>query len=107
SGAMAGLAVSATFACVMPGLDYLPRLVWKGLASATGWANVAGRAWLWTPLWIILATLGWTIIGAVAGFVLGCLGHAGASALSFTGAVLATILRVLGLKRAAGYFAAQ
>ena len=107
SGAMAGLAASATFACFMPALDYLPRLLWREMALAMKFSGDGGRAWLWTPLWIILATLIWTVVGAAAGFLLSCAGRAGALLLGGLGEVLAVIFRLAGMKRAAGYFALQ
>jgi len=57
AGAVAGLVGSATLACLLPGLDWLPRLI--GHKMALG--KTTGLAWLWTPLWIVLAAASWTI----------------------------------------------
>ena len=91
----------------MPALDYLPRLLWREMALVMKLSGDGGRAWLWTPLWIILATLIWTVVGAAAGFLLSCAGRAGALLLGGLGEVLAVIFRLAGMKRAAGYFALQ
>jgi len=107
AGAMAGLAGSATFACLLPGLDSLPRFLWYQIGKATGLLNSSGYGFLWTILWIILATLCWSILGAMAGFVLGSLGRAGAIVLAGLGEFVSRALRLCGMKRAAAHFSLQ
>jgi len=107
AGAMAGLAGSATFACLLPGLDSLPRFVWYEIGKATGLLNSSGYGFLWTILWIILATVCWAMLGAVAGFVLGSMGRAGATVLAGLGEFVSRALRLCGLKRAAAHFPLQ
>src|SRR5207245_2898864 len=62
AGAVAGLVGSATLACLLPWLDWLPRLL-------------AGRPW--TPLRIPLAVASWALWGAIAGDVLSRTGESG------------------------------
>jgi hypothetical protein len=107
AGAMAGLAGAATFACILPAVDILPRLLWRALGTSTGWINSTGHAFLWTILWIMLAALCWTGIGAVAGFVLGRVGRGGGLLLGRLGTFVAVVFRLCGMKRVAGYFALQ
>jgi hypothetical protein len=102
-GAVAGLAGSATFACILPGLDLVPRLLWQEFAAAVGWTEYTGSAWLWTPAWIVLALAWWTLLGALVGFVLGIAGSRGARLLGHVGGVLSWVLRLFGLKRTAAY----
>src|SRR5206468_10175089 len=49
AGGVAGLLGSATFACLMPVLDGLPRLLWYGLGIAVRRGSLTQQAWVWTP----------------------------------------------------------
>ena len=95
SGAVVGVVGSATLACVLPGLDWLPRLLW---------GKTSGPAQLGKPLWIALAVASWTLWGALAGFVLGCTSELGGRLLGPVARALAWLCRLCGLKRAAAYF---
>jgi hypothetical protein len=99
AGAMAGLAGSATFACLLPSLDALPRFVWQQIGNPAGW--------MWIVPWIALAALCWTVQGAVIGFVLGCLGRPGAIAVGCMAEAVSWVFRLCGMKRVAAYFALQ
>ncbi len=74
AGAVAGLAGSATLACVLVAADALPR--W--LLHAVLGDRAMGPA-LATPLWILTSLVCWLVEGAALGFVLGLLGRAGAA----------------------------
>jgi hypothetical protein len=99
AGATAGLAGSATLACLLPALDFLPRLLGPLVATDT-----PRLAWLWAPLWIILAVSSWAIWGALAGFVLSRIGQVGNRVLSRLVPVLSALFRLCGLRRASAYF---
>jgi hypothetical protein len=107
AGAAAGLVVSATFACILPALDFIPRRLWQELAALLGWSAHAGSPWIWTPAWIAMASLVWSLLGAGAGLVLGWLGQLGRGVLEPVGGLLSWLLQRCGLKWAAGYFAAS
>jgi hypothetical protein len=104
-GGVAGLAVSATVACLLPALDVLPRWTLREVARSLTHSSLASSPWLGTALWIVLAAGCWALQGAVAGFVLGFVGHPGARLIDRLANVLARVLGLFGLKRAAGYFA--
>jgi hypothetical protein len=110
AGAAAGVMGSATFACLMPLLDTLPRLFWHGLNPLVGQASVRSAAWLWTPLWVIVAVAAWTLQGAAAGLLLRLPGQRGLRLLAGLGrpfASLSSLFKVCGLGRAAAFFALQ
>jgi hypothetical protein len=98
AGAVAGLVGSATLACFLPWLDWLPRLFW---------GKTSGPLWLWRPLWIPLAAASWALWGALAGFLGSCAGHAGARILDRVARALAWLSRLCGLRQAAAYFEAS
>ncbi len=99
AGAVAGLAGSATLACVLVAADALPR--W--LLHAVLGDRAMGPA-LATPLWILTSLVCWLVEGAALGFVLGLLGRAGAAVLAVAGAPLVWLLRVCGMGNAAEFF---
>lgn len=105
AGAVAGVMGSATFACLMPVLDLVPRGLWHGLRPLVGDSRVAGAAWLWTPLWIMTAIVWWTVAGGAAGLVLKLLGQRGLSFLAVAAWPLTTLFQLCGLKRPAAFFA--
>jgi hypothetical protein len=80
-------------------------LVWQQFATATGWTTATGSGWIWLIAWILLATATWTVLGGLAGFILGWMGQTGAWFLAGIGSTLFWILRLCGLRRAATYFA--
>ena len=102
AGAVGGMVSSATLACVLPVLDWLPRLLWHA-APATNTAGVAaGAFWLWMPLWIALAAASWTFWGALVGFLLGRTGQH--RLLRTLSNVLARVFQLCGLNRASAFF---
>jgi hypothetical protein len=107
TGAVGGLAISATLACCLPALDWLPRTVWRTLAQNTGLAAGTGLVWLWTFLWIAVAANAWAVLGGMLGFVLGHAGDAGGRFLARVADSLSWTCRAFGLRRAAAFFAAQ
>jgi hypothetical protein len=105
AGAAGGLAASATFACLVPLLDLLPRSLWALLGVVLGQSQGAGLPWLWTPLWIAWVAAIWALQGAVIGGLLGGLGQTGRQLLNGISGALAETLKVFGLRQAAAYFA--
>jgi hypothetical protein len=105
AGAVAGLVASATLACLLPGLDWLPGLLGRKIAASTTWGVTKQVPLIWLPLWIVLALVNWTVWGAVAGFVLGRAGPLGARLLRQAAGVLGWLCRLCGLRRASAYFA--
>jgi hypothetical protein len=97
AGGVLGLAGTATFACLLPGLDLLPRFLWRTMALQAGWTDHTGTAWLWTPVWIAFAITVWTLMGAAVGILLRCLGRPGAQLLNGLEELLASFFRVCGL----------
>ncbi len=106
AGAIAGLAGSATFACLMPALDYLPRWLWQGLAAVLGGTGASGGVWFWTAAWIAWAGTSWMVVGGSVGLVLRWMGRPGAAFLAHASAILSAICQRCGFSRAARYFAA-
>jgi hypothetical protein len=109
AGAAGGLIASATFACLLPAFDLLPRLLWHEVAGAghAGQLAARGTSWLWTPVWIALAVATWTLWGALVGFLLGRAGKKGMQWLGRISETLSWLFSVCGLKQASGFFAAQ
>jgi hypothetical protein len=105
AGAVAGLMASATFACLMPVLDTLPRLFWKGLDPLVGTTSLAAPAWLWTPLWLGVAMGFWILQGAAAGLLLRLCGRPGLRLIVWAGWPFQWFFRLCGLQRAAAFFA--
>jgi len=99
AGAVAGLAAGASLACLVLLGDLLPCLLW-GLAAG-GLATGAGGL----ILWILLALVCWTLVGALLGLMLGLLGPAGLVILAPLRAGLGGLCGLCGLRSAAAYFA--
>lgn len=74
AGAVAGLVVSGTLACLLPTLDWLPRQLWHSLGPVTPTAKGRFSAGAALTLWIAVAGIGWAAWGALVGFVwkIGC-----------------------------------
>ncbi len=66
AGAMAGLVLSGTLACVLPALDWLPRQVWHSLAAASRGGPAAGAGLV---VWVAVAAICWAGMGAVCGLL--------------------------------------
>jgi hypothetical protein len=96
AGGVAGLVGSATLACVVPELDWLPRLVWHRTVAEATWSSIIPG--------IALAVVSWATWGVLAGFVLSRAGPAGARLLSRVSNALARLFRLCGLKRTAARF---
>jgi hypothetical protein len=104
AGAVAGLVASATLACLLPQLDWLPGFLGRVVARSA-WGAKGPFSALWLPLWIALALVNWTIWGALVGLALGRAGPSGARILSQAASVLRWLCRLCGLKRASAFFA--
>jgi hypothetical protein len=104
AGAVFGLLASATLACLLPWLDWLPRAVLKVLQPAVGTAEARTLVWLWTPLWIALAAGCWGLAGALGGFCLQLAGNRGLRLLSRAAQPWSWTFGAVGMKRAAAFF---
>jgi hypothetical protein len=108
AGGVAGVAGSATLACLMPALDALPRALLHQLARALGGASgVGGPVVAWTAAWVAVALLCWIALGAAAGLVLTCAGSGGARLLNRVERGLAAVFRLFRLGRAAAYYGGE
>jgi hypothetical protein len=103
AGGAAGLAGSATLACVLCGLDALPRWVLGGLLVPTA----LGSPWIGTVLWIIVAALSWAFWGGLFSAALAWGGVAGIRLRNTIAALVVDALRICGLGRAAAFFASS
>jgi hypothetical protein len=97
AGAAAGVAGAATLACLMLAGDLLPHALWSALGLGGGGGMLA--------VWIVLAALCWTLLGAALGALLGITGALGRAVLAPLQGILAALLRLFGLRGAAAYFA--
>jgi hypothetical protein len=97
AGAVGGLAAAATLACLVLAGDLLPHALWALAALPAGPAGVA--------LWIPLAVVCWTLVGAGVGALLGLTGPLGRPFLEPLGGVVAAVFRTVGLRGPAAYFA--
>jgi hypothetical protein len=104
SGAAAGLAVSASVACLLPMFDALPGWTWQLAVQRLGLTRFDGRTAIWLILWIVNATLTWALLGLVAGRILERAGGRAADCLAAVAATLGSCLRWIGLRSAAAYF---
>lgn len=104
AGAGAGLIASASAGCALIAVDSLPRALLRGLASGTGDHT---SPWLWTPVWVLLASLYWAVLGGAAGLVLGGLGRRGLRLLAALAAPVSGMFRLCGMGKAAGFFALE
>jgi hypothetical protein len=107
AGAVGGLMASATLACLMPVLDALPRGLFALLQQAVGTSPAASAPWVWTPLWMLLAILFWTLQGAVGGLLLRLTGEWGLRVIAGAGWPFAALFRLCGLGKAAAFFAME
>lgn len=107
AGIIAGVLASATFACLMPVLDTVPRFLWKGLNPLIDGSRAASSPWLWTPLWMLLAIASWTVMGLIGGLLLRLLGQRGLQLIAWIGWPFSTLFGLLGLRRVAAFFALQ
>jgi hypothetical protein len=99
AGGVAGLVGSATLGCVVPELDWLPRLVWHRTVAEMTWSSAM-------PVWAALAVVSWACWGGLAGLVLGRAGPTGIRFLRRVANGLARLFRLCGLKRTAARFQA-
>lgn len=104
SGAAAGLAASASVACLLPILDTVPSWIWQALIPRLGLGRFDGRTALWLVLWIANATFTWAILGLIAGEILERAGGRAAYFLTSVSGALSSCLRWVGLRSAAAYF---
>jgi hypothetical protein len=62
AGTVAGFVAAASLACLFLAVEIVPRLAWAVTFGALGLEL--------TPVWIVVALVGWALVGALAGFVL-------------------------------------
>jgi hypothetical protein len=102
AGTVAGAVGAATVACLQAILDGVPRFL-LGLLVAPGQGNESPV--LGTLLWVVLAVLSWTVLGAVVGLCLRLLGQRGTKLLTRATNPVSWLLRLFHLRRAADFFA--
>jgi hypothetical protein len=107
AGAVVGISGGASLACLLALIDSVPRIAWRELNGVIGGTRLAGAGWLWTPAWIILASLCWTVVGALAGFLLRIAGPAGVECLAGAARPVAWLCALFGLKRVASFLTLQ
>jgi hypothetical protein len=100
AGAVAGLAGCATLACLVLAGDLVPQLLWE----LTLRSDSAGAGLL--PVWIVLAVLCWTLLGAGLGLLLSLSEPLRRNVLAPLGQGLAWLCRKSGLKGLADFLAA-
>jgi hypothetical protein len=98
AGTAAGLAGAATLACLLLVGDLLPDWLWETVSGAGGAGALA--------VWILLATLCWTLLGAGLGAVLAVTGPLGRALLAPVLGALAGLCRAVGLRGLGSFFAA-
>ncbi len=98
AGAVAGVVGGATLACLILVGDLVP------LAILTLISGVSGAGLF--ALWIALALVSWTLMGAALGAVLALTGPLGRSVLDPILGTLAGLFRLVGLRGLSAYFAA-
>jgi hypothetical protein len=103
AGTMAGVAVAVTAACLLTVGDAVPRQLLARFAEAA----TSSSAWLWTPVWIVVAVLWWAVVGAGAGLALRAAGQRGRKLLADLALPLNWLMQGLGMKRAADAFAVR
>jgi hypothetical protein len=97
SGFVLGIMASATLACLVLVLDLVPHMVWDLVVSGSSGALV--------PLWLLVALVCWTLIGAGLGLALAFLGPLGQVILAPVQQGLAGLCRLCGLAGLAETFA--
>jgi hypothetical protein len=102
AGTVAGAVGAATVACLQAIVDGVPRFL---LGLVLGPGQGSDSAALGTLLWIILAVLSWTALGAVLGIFLRLLGRRGTKLLARATNPVSWLLRLVRLERAADFFA--
>ena len=93
AGSAAGLGGWSVLGCLVLLVDAGPRWLTTVLARMLG-ASLS--PWISTPLWLLVVALGWAVLGAAVGFVLGLSGSWGIR-------ILAGVCRFCGIGRAAGW----
>jgi hypothetical protein len=101
AGAGAGLAVCATFGCLLIVLDAPPRWALLALGSLDPPHFVA------TGLWLSVVAIWWTALGAGVGLLLGVLGRRGLGMLAMLTTPVSGACRMFGLTKAAAFFACR
>jgi hypothetical protein len=104
AGSAAGLAISATVACLLCLMDTLPRGILSLLVSPTGGT---GSPWVGTALWVLVAVLSWAGWGAILSGALVLAGEAGARFRTTVASAVANTLTSCGLGRASAYLHLQ
>jgi hypothetical protein len=100
AGAAAGLAGSATLACILCALDALPRWLFAGLFS---WMS---PGWIAAVAWVVVACVCWAFLGGLASAALSLAGSHGLKIREKLANSVVDTLRLCGLGRAAAFFTA-
>jgi hypothetical protein len=102
AGAFAGLLGAATLGCALLVVDAVPGFVLARMTATR--SETTSAPWGWLPVWVLLASFCWAVLGGAAGVLLSLLGRSGAATLSAVAAPFAGLLRRCGLDRAAAFF---
>jgi hypothetical protein len=104
AGAAAGLAGSASLACLMPILDAIPSWLWQALAPRLGFLRLDGHNPVWLFLWVLEATLVWSLLGMLLAAGLGRAGGRASQVLFAVSRWLSHAFRWLGFRDVAARF---
>ena len=96
AGAGAGVVGGATLACLILVGDLIPHAIWA-LTSGAGGAGML-------VVWILIALVSWTTLGAAVGAVLALTGPLGRPLLDPVLGTLAGLFRMVGLRGLSAYF---
>lgn len=105
TGGVAGLIASATLACLLPAVEWLPRLLCQRLAAGLGNGAAIGGPWLWTVVWLLIACGSWTVLGGLGGLILARAGPGGRELLAVVARTMGACFHLLGFERLAAGFA--
>ena len=104
AGAAAGLAGSASLACLLPLLDAPACWMWQVLVVRLGLMRYNLAPAIWLIGWIVIAVATWTVLGSILGATLRRAGGRATQFLSAVSGTLSSCLFWLGLRSAAAYF---
>jgi hypothetical protein len=100
AGAFAGLLGAATLGCGLLVLDALPHALLARLTSE----HTGTSSWSLLPVWVLMTSVFWALVGGAAGCLLAVIGRSGAALLAGAASAVSWLFRRCGLERAATFF---